>query len=73
MAKDSVPRVPVVSDADLARRTLRTVGLLVFACVLFVGALSIVAVAITTRAVGSGTGAEALTPKTTAPQKPLSI
>ena len=38
---------------DLRTRTVRTVAILVGSCVLFVGALSVAAVAITNRAVGS--------------------
>jgi len=63
------------SDASLARRTLRTVALLVVACVVFVGALSAVAVAVTSRAVGSSSAA-ARSPEgeaASAVKKPLSI
>jgi hypothetical protein len=61
----------VSSDPNLVRRTLRTVGLLVSACVIFVGVLSVLAVAITSRAVNAG-GAQATdTPDPT--KKPLSI
>ncbi len=42
------------SDASLVRQTLRTMGVLVAACVIFVGVLSVIAVAVTSRAVGSG-------------------
>jgi hypothetical protein len=61
------------SEGNLARQTLRTVALLVGACVLFVGALSVIAVALTSRAVGGG-ATEARTIDT-APdaKKPLSI
>ena len=63
----------VEGESDLVRRTLRTVGLLVLACVIFVGALSVVAVAITSRAVSAGaTGAAAHDANETA-KKPLSI
>jgi hypothetical protein len=60
------------SDSTLVRRTLRTVGVLVAACVIFVGVLSVAAVAIASRAVNAGGGAQA----TEAPdhaKKPLSI
>ena len=46
------------ADSSLARRTLHTVALLVAACLVFVGLLSVVAVLITNRAVKS-TSAEA--------------
>ena len=42
------------TDLNLGRRTLRSVALLVGACVIFVGGLSVVAVAVTSRAVGTG-------------------
>ena len=44
--------------SDLVKQTLRTVIVLVTACVLFVGALSGAAVAMTSRAFGSGNAAE---------------
>ncbi len=61
------------NEANLARKTLRTVAMLVGACVLFVGVLSVIAVAITSRALGSS-GTEARTTDS-APnvKKPLSI
>lgn len=49
------------SSSDLFKQTLRTVVVLVAACVLFVGALSAAAVAITSRAFSSPASAE-LTP-----------
>ena len=62
------------SDASLARRTLRSVALLVGACVLFVGALSLVAVVVTSRAVGGRADAkEATTEASPNAKKPLSI
>ena len=60
------------TERTLATRTLRTVALLVAACVLFVGTLSLVAVAVTSRALAGGVdarGAESA-PST---KKPLSI
>ena len=63
-------------EPNLARRTLRTVGLLVAACVIFVGVLSALAVAVTSRAVNaSGAQAtEASGPGSgAAGKKPLSI
>jgi hypothetical protein len=61
----------IVTEVTLVTRTLRTVALLVGVCVLFVGALSVVAVAVTSRAVG---GTEARSTEA-APnvKKPLSI
>jgi hypothetical protein len=62
------------SSLSLTRRTLRTVALLVGACVLFVGALSIIAVAATSRAVGArGDSKEAATDVAPNAKKPLSI
>jgi hypothetical protein len=64
---------------DLFGQTLRTVVVLVGVCVLFVGALSLTAVAIASKAMGSGgsspSSAEAAheTPTPSAPKKPLSI
>lgn len=68
-----------VGSADLLKQTLRTVIVLVSACVLFVGALSGAAVAITSRAFASHTEstpepATAKAEKTPAPaKKPQSI
>ena len=59
-------------DTELLARTLRTVGVLVAACVVFVGALSLIAVLVTSKAVGGGT-AEATKSDTNANKKPLSI
>jgi len=57
---------------DLWKRTFRTVAVLVGACVLFVGTLSLVAVVVTNKAVGSDvkTAAE---PYDATAKKPLSI
>jgi hypothetical protein len=63
------------NESSLVRRTLRMVGLLVAACVIFVGVISVLAVSITGRAVNAGTHAPA-TDGTDAPahaKKPLSI
>jgi hypothetical protein len=60
------------TETTLARRTLRTVALLVGACVLFVGALSAIAVAVTSRALGARSEAAATEPAPNA-KKPLSI
>ena len=62
-------------DADLLKKTLRTTAVLVGACVVFVGALSALAVAVTSRATapvhaspsGATSGAD------DAAKKPLSI
>lgn len=65
------------SDDDLLRRTLRMVGLLVGACVLFVGMMSLAAVFVTSRAVGQGAATTAAevdpAPDAHAAKKPLSI
>jgi hypothetical protein len=60
------------ADSDLFRRTWRTVLVLVAACVLFVGTLSAVAVAIASKAVSSSapTAAEI---KSTGDKPPVSI
>jgi len=68
-------------EPNLVRRTLRTVGLLVAACVIFVGVLSALAVAITSRAVNAGGSGAQVTeapgspggPGGAAGKKPLSI
>jgi hypothetical protein len=66
------------SDDELLSRTLKTVAILVSACVLFVGALSLAAVLVTSKAVGSA-GAEARAqgpaadPPSTNVKKPTSI
>lgn len=63
-------------DSDLLRRTLRMTGALVAACILFVGALSLIAVLVTSKAVGAGAKASADGDKTTdtaTAKKPLSI
>jgi len=62
------------SHTTLTRQTLRTVALLVGACVLFVGALSILAVAVTSRAVGAHADSkEAASDVSANGKKPLSI
>lgn len=66
------------SEPDLFKQTLRTVAILVGACVLFVGSLSIAAVAITSRAVAvqpldHDTPAAETSKSAPAPKKPLSI
>ncbi len=65
---------PDTTQPDLFKKTLRTVAILVGACVLFVGALSAAAVAITSRAFGTApaSAAELSKPDATA-KKPLSI
>ncbi len=72
MTSHNAPRSPT-TEPDLVRRTLRTMALLVAACVLFVGALSVIAVAVTSRAVNAG-ATEARAPDATETvKKPLSI
>lgn len=61
------------SEANLTRQTLRTVALLVGACVLFVGALSVIAVAVTSRALGGGATEASTTDTAPNAKKPLSI
>ncbi len=63
------------NDTDLLRRTLRTTGVLVGALVVFVGALSLLAVLVTSKAVGGGAKASADgdTKTTETTKKPLSI
>ena len=77
--KQSSPsaRLPSPGETDLFAQTLRTVAILVGACVLFVGALSTAAVVVAEKAVGpsvsevsKSTTAE---PSSPAPKKPLSI
>lgn len=65
----------VESDGDLARRTLRTMAVLVAACVLFVGLLSLTAVLVTSRAVGEDAAAHRVPSASPAAgsTKPLSI
>jgi hypothetical protein len=67
-------RLAHVTDEDLTRRTIRTVLVLLGACVLFVGLLSVTAVVVTSRAVGAaqGTAAQATDPAPSA-KTPLSI
>ena len=60
------------SEPNLVRRTLRTVGLLVAACVIFVGVLSVVAVSIASRVVKPGAQATETNELATS-KKPLSI
>lgn len=66
------PNANTPAERTLTTRTLRSVALLVAACVLFVGALSLVAVAVTSRALGSGEGARSTESAPNA-KKPLSI
>ncbi len=61
------------SEKALVRRTLRTVAILVGACVLFVGVLSVIAVAVTSRAVGTRDAKEATSEPSPSAKKPLSI
>jgi flagellar basal body-associated protein FliL len=60
-----------IAGAD-HEKTLKTVAILVGVCVLFVGALSLIAVLVTSKAVGSGTAESAKT-EANATKKPLSI
>lgn len=71
----AVERLAAPSERDLARRTLQTVAVLVAACVLFVGLLSVTAVLVTSRAVGGDVAAQRVPAAPEAPgaKKPLSI
>lgn len=62
-----------LTQPDLFKKTLRTVAILVGACVLFVGALSAAAVAITSRAFGAPASAAELSKPDATAKKPLSI
>jgi hypothetical protein len=69
------PTIPSPSS-DLFGQTMRTVAVLVGACVLFVGALSVAAVAITNKAMGSSPSAgqgEVHDTSVATPKKPVSI
>ena len=61
------------NETNLVRSTLRTVALLVGACVIFVGILSFVAVAVTSRAVNKGASEARTTEADPSAKKPLSI
>jgi len=63
----------LTTDSTLARRTLRTIAMLVGACVIFVGALSVVAVAVASRAVNAGGTQAGARDTETSVKKPLSI
>lgn len=70
--------IPASASSDLLAQTMRTIAVLVGACVLFVGALSLAAVAITNKAMGSSTSTsadqgEVHETRAAAPKKPLSI
>jgi len=60
------------ASPDLFKQTLRTVGVLVAACVIFVGTLSIAVVAMTSRLFPASQNAELSQPEPSA-KKPLSI
>lgn len=66
---------PTGPSSDLFAQTMRTVAVLVGACVLFVGALSLAAVAITSKAMGSSSsaGKGEVHDTSVASKKPLSI
>jgi hypothetical protein len=61
------------NESNLARATLRTVAILVGACVIFVGVLSVIAVTVTSRAVNRGATEARTTEADPAVKKPLSI
>jgi hypothetical protein len=62
-----------MNEADLLKRTLRMVAILVGACVLFVGALSLVAVLVTSKAFGAHGSAATAAQNESPAKKPLSI
>jgi hypothetical protein len=63
------------SEPDLFGQTLRTIAVLVGACVLFVGTLSTAAVLITSKAMGPSAHESSAAPDAPSPtaKKPLSI
>ena len=73
MTTDSRSPSPTRGDASLVRETLRTMGILVAACVIFVGVLSVIAVAVTSRAVGGTSPSAEAKESPAAVKKPLSI
>jgi len=74
MKHDDKALVTVHGEDELLARTLKTVAILVSACVLFVGALSLAAVLVTSKAVGSaGVEAQKADPPSTNVKKPTSI
>ncbi len=72
---DNLALVPAVGDDELLAKTLRTVAVLVSACVLFVGALSLMAVLVTSKVVAPSGAPEAQKSDapTTNSKKPTSI
>ena len=72
-ATKSAPMVLAGAGDDLAKRTLKMVGLLVGACVLFVGTLSLLAVLITSKAFGTTPSAAEISAPAKDAKKPLSI
>lgn len=70
---EKLARMTAASDADLGRRTLRMVVMLVSACVLVVGTLSLVAVIITSKMAAGGNTTEASGTDSSSAKKPLSI
>ncbi|MBX3212028.1 MAG: hypothetical protein KF850_08345 [Labilithrix sp.] len=70
--KDKITATSFVAHepGDLMGRTLRTVAVLVGACILFVGTLSVAAVAIATKATGERKAADVTETEPSAPKKP---
>ena len=68
--KSTAISVGAHESRDLFGRTLRTVAILVGACVLFVGTLSVVAVVITNKATGERKAAGVSDTESAAPNKP---
>ncbi len=76
MSEPAIKAAPLVlagSGDDLAKQTLKMVGLLVGACVLFVGTLSLLAVLITNKAFGPTPSAAEMSAPAKDAKKPLSI
>jgi len=69
----SAGMVLAASGDDLAKRTLRMVGILVGALVLFIGSLSLVAVLVTNKAFGTSPSAADVSAPSKDAKKPLSI
>lgn len=61
------------SPRDLFGQTLRTVAILLVACILFVGALSAAVLILTSKAIASPVSADSHDLSPAAPKKPLSI
>jgi hypothetical protein len=63
----------IIKEDDLVKRTLRMVAILVGACALFVGLLSLVAVLVTSKATSSPKDSPPAAQNEAPAKKPLSI